>query len=90
MLLLTFLQSLLVPLFRDNVNRNLDRKRQKISEHSEHVQTLKSTVIERKNEKVQIESDLQQRTHWEEQKQELQNEKETLTIDVQVRAKGQM
>ncbi|XP_013403610.1 DNA repair protein RAD50 [Lingula anatina] len=55
----------------DTVNRTLDHKRQKLSDHSEQLQQLKSSINELKGEKLQIERDLQQRLKLEERRAEL-------------------
>ena len=57
---------------RDSTNRTLEHKRQKLSDHTEHVQGLKSQVNELKNDQLTIEQNLQKRTALEDKKVELQ------------------
>jgi DNA repair protein RAD50 len=67
----------------DLANQKLDRKRQKLNEHVERLQQLKSSLNELRSERLQIETDLQRRTRLEETKDELTNANEVLDREVQ-------
>lgn len=67
----------------ETVDRDLERKRQKISVQSEHVQELKSEINELKAEKLKIEHDLQQRLKLEETKAELVSANQTYEREIQ-------
>jgi DNA repair protein RAD50 len=69
---------------RELANQKLDRKRQKLAEHTERVQQLKCSLNELRSEKLQIETDLQRRTRLEESKDELTEANESLNREVQV------
>ena len=66
----------------DLVNSTLERTRDKLSNHSERVQQLKSTLNELMSERLTIERDLQQRTQLEERKAELESSNHELTNDI--------
>ena len=67
----------------ENVMRNMERKRNKLDEHVEHLQRLRSSVNELGREKLHIEKDLQERSQLEKQKEELQENIEALKIEIQ-------
>jgi DNA repair protein RAD50 len=69
---------------RELANQKLDRKRQKLTEHTERVQQLKSSLNELRSEKLQIETDLQRRTRLEESKDKLTAANESLNREMQV------
>ncbi|KAK3099688.1 hypothetical protein FSP39_008022 [Pinctada imbricata] len=60
----------------DTVNKQLDHKRQKIHDHSEEVQRLKGKINGLREEKLKIDSDLQQRNKLEDDKANLLSENE--------------
>jgi len=66
------------------VSQKLERKQQKLNEHVERLQRLKSCLTELKSERLQIETDLQRRTRLEETKDELTNTNETLDHEILV------
>ena len=70
--------------FSDTLNRQLDRQRQKLNDHQDGVQRLRVTVNELKEEKLKIDSELQQRTKLEESKMTLVSDNETLQGEVEV------
>ncbi|XP_071087725.1 DNA repair protein RAD50-like [Haliotis cracherodii] len=67
----------------DTINRKLDHKRQKMSDHSEHVQKLRSKVNTLKEEKLKIDSELQQQTKLEETKAGLSTDNKMHEQDIQ-------
>ena len=67
----------------DNVNRNLDHKRDKLTDHQERMQKLRSRVHDLKGEKLTIEGQLQQKTKLEERKVTLIEENAKLEQEVQ-------
>ena len=69
----------------DTVSIELDRKRTKVSKHSERLQTLKTSVNDLKEEKLDIEKELQERKQLEERKEELEEKNDVLSVDIQVR-----
>ena len=75
---------LYVYLNRDTISKNLDRKRQKINDHSEELLHLKSKINTLKDEKLQIDSDLQQRYKLEEDKATFLSENEEIKREIQV------
>lgn len=64
----------------------LDRKRQKLIDHSDQVQMLRGTINSLREEKIHIENDLQQRIKLEEDKANLTAENEVYTREIQVGA----
>lgn len=62
----------------------MERKQQKLNDHMERLQRLKSSLNELRSERLQIETDLQRRTRLEETKDELTNSNETLDHEVLV------
>ncbi|CAG2192451.1 RAD50 [Mytilus edulis] len=67
----------------DTITKNLDRKRQKINDHSEELARLKSQINTLKEEKLQIDSDLQQRYKLEEDKATLLSESDQIQREIQ-------
>ncbi|XP_063414540.1 DNA repair protein RAD50-like [Mytilus trossulus] len=67
----------------DTITKNLDRKRQKINDHSEELARLKSQINTLKEEKLQIDSDLQQRYKLEEDKVTLLSESDQIQREIQ-------
>ena len=55
------------------VTQKLERKQQKLTEHTDRLQRLRSLLTELRSERLQIETDLQRRTRLEETKDELTN-----------------
>jgi DNA repair protein RAD50 len=70
--------------YRELVSQKLDRKRQKLTEHGERLQQLRSSLNEMRSEKLQIETDLQRRTRLEESKDELTAANESLNQEIRV------
>ena len=70
--------------FSELVAQKLERKQQKLNDHMERLQRLKSSLNELRSERLQIETDLQRRTRLEETKDELTNSNETLDHEVLV------
>ena len=66
------------------VTQKLDRKQQKLNEHKDRLQRLKSSLNELRAERLQIESDLQRQTRLEETKDELTKSNETLDCEILV------
>jgi len=66
------------------VTQKLERKQQKLNEHTERLQRLKSLLTELRSERLQIETDLQRRTRLEETKDELTDLNETLDREILV------
>ena len=62
----------------------MERKRDKINQHSDRLQTLKSSVNSLKEEKLDIEKELQERKQLEERKEELEEKNDVLSVDMQV------
>ncbi|XP_033743546.1 DNA repair protein RAD50-like [Pecten maximus] len=60
----------------DTITRKLDHKRQKLNDHSDEVQRLKSNINSLREEKLQIDNDLQQRYKLEADKATLLSENE--------------
>lgn len=69
---------------RENVNRKLDHKREKVSSHLDQVNNLKDEVNDLTTEKLRIEKDVQQRCGLEERKALLETENDTLALEIQV------
>ncbi|KAK7096680.1 DNA repair protein RAD50-like [Littorina saxatilis] len=55
----------------ETVSRQLEHKRQKLSDHTEHVQSLRSQVNGLQTEKLEIDAELQERTKLEETQAQL-------------------
>jgi hypothetical protein len=66
------------------MDRNLDRKRQKLTEYSEHIQSLHANENRLNSQKLQIEKGLQQRSRLEDTKVTLESANETLTSEIKV------
>jgi len=66
------------------VAQKLERKQQKLNEHTERLQRLKSSLNELRSERLQIETDLQRRTRLEETKDELTDSNESLDREILV------
>ena len=66
------------------MTQKLERKQQKLNEHTERLQRLKSLLTELRSERLQIETDLQRRTRLEETKDELTDLNETLDREILV------
>ena len=66
----------------DSVSVSLERTRDKLSNHSERVQQLKSSLNELMSECLSIQQDLQRRTQLEEKRAELENACLELTDDI--------
>ena len=66
------------------MSQKLERKQQKLNDHTERLQRLRSSLNELRSERLQIETDLQRRTRLEETKDELTNSNETLGSDIVV------
>ncbi|KAK2176751.1 hypothetical protein NP493_643g05007 [Ridgeia piscesae] len=66
----------------DSVSVSLERTRERLSDHSERVQKLKSTLNDLKSERLTIERDLQRRTQLEERCSELESSNHELTNDI--------
>ena len=66
------------------VDRNLDRKRQKLSEQSEHIQSLRASENKLNSQKLQLEKGLQQRTRLEDNKLTLESSNENLVHEIKV------
>ena len=64
------------------MTQKLERKQQKLNEHMDRLQRLKSSLTELKSERLQIETDLQRRTRLEETKDELTDSNETLDHEI--------
>jgi len=64
------------------VSVSLERTRERLSDHSERVQKLKSTLNDLKSERLTIERDLQRRTQLEERCSELESSNHELTNDI--------
>ena len=71
-------------IFRDGMSRQLDHKRQKLSDHSDQVQALRATINGLREEKLTIENDLQQRIKLEEDKANLETENDGYAEDIKV------
>ena len=71
----------------DTVSRELERKREKINQHSDRIQSLKSSVNSLKEEKLDIEKELQERKQLEERKEELEEKNDALAVEIQVQNK---
>ncbi len=71
-------------MFRDNVNRTLDRKRNKLSTHQEEIQQVRTDINDLERERLKIRSDLQQRTKLEESMADLSSTLDTLDREIQV------
>ncbi|XP_041359275.1 DNA repair protein RAD50-like [Gigantopelta aegis] len=67
----------------DTLNRQLDRQRQKLNDHLDSVQRLRVTVNKLKEEKLKIDSELQQRTKLEETKTTLASDNKTLQDEIE-------
>lgn len=70
--------------YSDSSNKQLESMRQKINLHTEQVQQLKSDVNKLTSEKLQIDSDLQQRYKLEEDKAKLLSENDQYGKEVTV------
>lgn len=68
------------------MTQKLERKQQKLNDHTERLQRLKSSLNELRSERLQIETDLQRRTRLEETKDELTSSNETLDREILVNA----
>ena len=66
------------------MSRQLDHKRQKLSDHSDQVQELRATINSSREERLIIENDLQQRIKLEEDKANLETENEAHSQDIKV------
>lgn len=66
----------------DSMSRQLDHKRQKLSDHSDQVQELRATINSSREERLIIENDLQQRIKLEEDKANLETENEAHSQDI--------
>ena len=66
------------------VAQKLERKQQKLNDHLEQLQRLKTSLNELRSERLQIETDLQRRTRLEETKDELTKSNETLDGEILV------
>jgi len=66
------------------VTQKLERKQQKLNDHTERLQRLRSSLNELRSERLQIETDLQRRTRLEETKDELTSSNETLDCEILV------
>ena len=64
--------------------RQLDHKRQKLTDHSDQVQVLRATINSLREERLIIENDLQQRIKLEEDKANLETENESHAQDIKV------
>ena len=71
-------------IFRDGMSRQLDHKRQKLSDHSDQVQVLRATINSLREERLTIENDLQQRIKLEEDKANLETENDGYAEDIKV------
>lgn len=67
------------------MSRQLDHKRQKLTDHSDQVQVLRATINSLREEKLTIENDLQQRIKLEEDKANLETENVAYTQDIKVK-----
>ena len=70
--------------FSDTANRELERKREKLNQHTERLHKLKSTVNTLKESKLDIEKEMQERKQLEERKEELDDKNDALSVDIQV------
>ena len=66
------------------MSRQLDHKRQKLTDHSDQVQVLRATINSSREERLIIENDLQQRIKLEEDKANLETENESHAQDIKV------
>ena len=69
---------------RETVSHQADRKRQRLSEHTEHVQKLRSQMNELQKEKLEIDAELQQRTTLEETQAQLLSDNTEHDADIKV------
>ena len=72
--------------YSDSSNKQLESMRQKKNLHTEQVQQLKSDVNKLTSEKLQIDSDLQQRYKLEEDKAKLLSENDQYDKEVTVQS----
>ena len=70
--------------YSDSMASLLDRKRQKLVDHSDKVQMLRGTINSLREEKLRIENDLQQRIKLEEDKANWAAETEACKREIQV------
>ena len=70
--------------FRETVSRQLDHKRQKLSDHTEHIQKLRSQLNDLQTEKLEIDAELQQRTKLEETQAQLLSDNTEHDADIKV------
>ena len=66
------------------MSRQLDHKRQKLSDHSDQVQVLRATINSLREERLTIENDLQQRIKLEEDKANLETENTGYAQEIKV------
>ncbi len=67
------------------MSRDLDRKKDKITQYNDKLQILKTTLNDQKEEKLEIEKELQERKQLDERKEELEGKNDALSVEIQVR-----
>ena len=66
------------------MSHQLDHKRQKLSDHTEHIQKLRSQLTDLQTEKLEIDAELQQRTKLEETQAQLLSDNTEHEADIKV------
>ena len=79
-------EKILILYSSDTSNRDFEYKRQKLTDHTDRIQQLRSEANDLLTRKLQIDKNLQQRQKLEENKVQLQTEHEDLLRDMKVRA----
>ena len=72
-------------IIRDSLSSQLEQKRDRVTNHNDRIQQLKSKVQEHREQKLRIQQQLAETTRLKEQRNSLQSDVDSLAMQIKVR-----
>ena len=72
-------------IIRDSLSSQLEQKRDRVINHNDRIQQLKSKVQEHREQKLRIQQQLAETTRLKEQRNSLQSDVDSLAMQIKVR-----